>query len=288
MLGCTAAALASSTAFVATASSWWAAVKRIYVEPESTSSNPAAARTDVAHNLATAAGSRDIPAAVVASGIFRKTESEVMCRLIGHMRPVRFGPGHVAFAQGDPEGALYVITSGKVKVVYRHPGGREVVLNVLGASDIFGEVTPFDCGPREVTAIALTEVDAVAIERHQLLEWITECPEVINQIGRLLARRADVMNDCLIDFACTDPTYRITRRLLLLGKRFGQKEGDVVRVAHGLTPEEVALFAGVDRETVAATLRDFGNRGWIRFTDGCLVIVDGHALASLCAQGNCD
>ncbi len=192
-----------------------------------------------------AAVSGDVEGAVIASGIFRKTDPVVVSNLIKHMRPVRFAAGHVVFAQGDPGGPLFMITSGKVKVVYRHTDGREAVLNVLGASEVCGEVTPFDCGPREVTVTALTEVDAVAIERHQLLAWMAECPEVIHQIGRLLARRADVMTNCLIDFACPNPRYRIARRLLLLGKRFGRKDGDVVRVEHDLTLEEASLFAGV-------------------------------------------
>ena len=48
-----------------------------------------------------------------------------------------------------------------------------------------------------------------------------------------------------------DPACRIAKRLLLLGKRFGRKEGDVVGVVHDLTLEEISLFAGVAPETIA-------------------------------------
>ena len=235
-----------------------------------------------------AAVPRDVEGAVITSGIFRKTNPSDVSALIKHIRPVRFPPGHVVFAQGDPAGALFMIASGKVKVVYRHTDGREAVLNVFGASELFGEVTPFDCGPREVTATALTEVRAVAIERHQLLAWMAECSEVINQIMRLLARRAEVMTNCLMDFRCTNPTHRVARRLLLLGKRFGRKEGEVVRVVHDLTLEEISLYAGVAPKAIAATLRDFRDRGWIRFENGSLLIVDGQGLASFSTEVRSD
>jgi CRP/FNR family cyclic AMP-dependent transcriptional regulator len=133
----------------------------------------------------------------------------------------------------------------------------------------------------------VTEVLAVAVERQQLLAWLAEFPEVIHQIMRLLARRADVMTECLIDFACSNPTYRIARRLLLLGKRFGRQEGEVVRVMHDLTLKDISSFAGVPTWTVAATLRDFSDRGFIRFEDGALVIVDGQGLASLSEGVSC-
>jgi CRP-like cAMP-binding protein len=197
------------------------------------------------------------------------------------MRPLRFATGHVVFAQGDPGGALFMIASGKVKVVYRHTDGREALLNVLGPSEVFGEVTPFDCGPREVTVTAMTELCVVAIERRQLLAWMAEFPEVIHQIMRLLARRADVMAETLTDLACDDPTYRVARRLLMLGKRFGRREGEVTRVVHDLTVDEFSLFAGEPRKIVIATLHDFEERGWIRFSEGSLLIVNCQGLASV-------
>jgi CRP-like cAMP-binding protein len=222
--------------------------------------------------------------ALIASGIFGKSDADVVSELTEHLLPVGFPPGHVVFAQGDPGSCLYMIASGKVKVAYRHADGREVVINIVGASDVFGEVTPFDYGTREFTATAVTEVCAVAIDRDQLLAWIAECPEIIHQIMRLLARRADAMTKYLVDSVFADPSYRVAKRLLLLGRRFGRRDGDVVRVVHDLTAEEISLFAGVAHETVDATLRDFRDRGWIRFEDRRLEIVDGQAMAALPAR----
>jgi CRP/FNR family transcriptional regulator, cyclic AMP receptor protein len=232
----------------------------------------------------TAALHGDKRQALIASGIFGKTDSHLVSALIEHVRPVCLSPGHVVFAQGDPGSCLYIIASGRVKLTYRHIDGKEVVLNIVGVSDIFGEVTPFDYGTREFTATTVTEVCAVAIERNQLLAWMAECPEIIYQIMRLMARRADVLTNCVVDFVLADPAYRIARRLLLLGKRFGRREGEVVRVMHALTLDEISLFAGVAPEAVDATLRDFRARGWIRFEDNRLEIVDGQGLAALPAR----
>jgi CRP/FNR family transcriptional regulator, cyclic AMP receptor protein len=226
----------------------------------------------------------DVQQTLITSGIFGKTDVDVVSALTQHLLPVRFPPGHVVFAQGDPGNCLYMIASGKVKLAYRHGDGREVVFNIVGAPDVFGEVAPFDYGTREFTATAVTEVCAVAIERDQLFAWMSECPHVIHQIMRLLARHAEVMTKSLADLVFADPPYRVARRLLLLSRRFGRRYGDVVRVAHDLTLEEISLLAGVSPETVDATLRDFRDRGWIRLEDSCLEIVDGQGLATLPAR----
>ena len=282
-------ALASSVAFIATTSSWWALVRRVRIRSELARPSRNVLQTNTVDTMSagtrpTGALRRDVRQALIRSGIFGKTDADVLSALIEHMRPVRFSPGHVVFAQGDPGSCLYIIASGRVKLTYRHIDGKEVVLNIVGVSDIFGEVTPFDYGTREFTATAVTEVCAVAIERDQLLAWMAECPEIIYQIMRLLARRADVLTNCVVDFVLADPAYRIARRLLLLGKRFGRREGEVVRVMHDLTLDEISLFAGVTPEAVDATLCDFRARGWIRFEDNCLEIVDGQGLAAVPAR----
>jgi CRP/FNR family transcriptional regulator, cyclic AMP receptor protein len=284
-----ATALASSVACIATTSSWWAAVRRAYVTSEQDRPNPKALQPRAIDAMSSVTNPsaevyRDAQQALIASGIFRKANPDVVAALSRGTRPVCFPPGHVVFAQGDPGGCLYMIVSGRVKVAYRHIDGGEIVLNLVGASDMFGELTLFDCGTREVTATAVTEVCAMAIERDQVLAWMAECPEIIHQMMRLLARHADVLTNCLADFVLADPAYRVARRLLSLGKRFGRREGEVVRVMHDLTLDEIALFAGVAPEAVDATVRNFRDRGWIRFEDNCLEILDRQGLASLLAR----
>src|SRR5262249_52499087 len=109
-------------------------------------------------------------------------------------------------------------------------------------------------------------------------------PEIGHQVMRLLARRADVLAGAMADFAFADPTHRLAHRLLLLSKRFGTRIGDVVRVEHDLTLEEISQYAGVATETVGAKLRDLEERGWIRLRGDCLEILDAHGLAALASE----
>lgn len=201
--------------------------------------------------------------------------------MIEHLEPVSFSAGEVIFAEGDTGTCLYLIVCGKVKVAYRHAEGRHVVLNIVGATDLFGETTPFDDGVRAFTATAVTDVAAMPIERDQLVAWMARCPEISLQIMRLLVRRAEAMTGNLLDFAFTDARYRIARRLLVLGQRFGRQEGDVVQIKHDLTLDEFALYAGTDPETVREVMGDFRDRGWIRFEGNHTEIVDGHSLTEV-------
>ena len=48
---------------------------------------------------------------------------------------------HTVFAEGERGDRLYIIASGKVKIVRRSPDGRENLLTIMGPPDMFGELS---------------------------------------------------------------------------------------------------------------------------------------------------
>jgi hypothetical protein len=99
------------------------------------------------------------------AGIFQEVEPGADAALTSQLSPVDFPRAHAVFAQGDPGDCLYVIISGKIKISNRSPAGQASLLAVLGPSDMFGELSVFDPGPRTSSAITITQVHAVKIGR---------------------------------------------------------------------------------------------------------------------------
>jgi CRP/FNR family cyclic AMP-dependent transcriptional regulator len=241
----------------------------------------AVSRTNEAKLQPQGPGSSDVRQALIASGLFSRTSTDAVEALSKQVKSEQFTARCVVGTHGDFGGRTYVIISGKVMVSYRRPDGCEVVLKILGPGEIFGAITLFDPDSQETSVTTLTEVGAVRIERDQLLRWMAELPEVSDQVLRLFARWANAATNRFIDFAYADAQERIASRLLFLRRRFGRREGDVVRVVHDLTLKDFSLLAGVPAKAIVATLRDFADRGWIRLEDDSVLIVDGQALASV-------
>jgi CRP/FNR family transcriptional regulator, cyclic AMP receptor protein len=223
----------------------------------------------------------DVYQALIASGVFSKIDPVRVFAASERLEPLRFSPGAVMDAQSDYGGRIYVIISGRVKVVHRRLDGNEMVLTILGPSEIYGAIALFDPGACEIAGTALTEVVAVPIECDRFLSWVAESPEFSEQLLRLFARWVKASTNSLVDFAFADAESRVANQVLCLRKRFGQREGEAVRVTHELTLEDFSNLVGVPPETVDDTLRRFELRGWIRLEDKSLVVVDAHALASV-------
>lgn len=218
---------------------------------------------------------------LVRAGIFQGVEPSAVTALSEQLRPVDFPRGHTVFAEGEPGDRLYIIISGKVKIGRRSPDGRENLLAIMGPSDMFGELSIFDPGPRTSGATTITGVRAVSMDRDALAAWIQDRPEIAAQLLRVLARRLRRTNTNLTDLILIDVPGRVAKQLLQLAQRFGTQQGDALRVTHDLTQEEIAQLVGASRETVNKALADFAHRGWIRCEGKSVWISDSDRLARL-------
>jgi CRP/FNR family cyclic AMP-dependent transcriptional regulator len=228
-----------------------------------------------------AAPLRSTVAEVLANaGLFRGIDADAVTTLTRQLKPVNFRRGHTVFVEGQPGDLMYIIVDGKVKIGRRTVDGRENLLAVLGPSDVFGELSVFDSGPRTSTVTAVTAVTALSMDRDALRTWMTAHPEIGEQLLRVLARRLRDTNDNLADLIFTDVPGRVAKLLLALAQRFGVPDGaDAIRVAHDLTQEELAQLVGASRETVNKALAEFVERGWIRLQGKCVVVLDRARLA---------
>lgn len=224
------------------------------------------------------------------AGIFQGVDHDAVTTLTRELKPVNFRRGHTVFVEGEPGDLMYIIVTGKVKIGRRTRDGRENLLAVLGPSDVFGELSVFDSGPRTSTVTAVTAVSTLSMDRDALRTWMRAHPEIGEQLLRVLARRLRDTNDNLADLIFTDVPGRVAKLLLQLALRFGVANGaesgapdgaerEAIRVEHDLTQEELAQLVGASRETVNKALAEFVERGWIRLQGKGVIVLDRPRLA---------
>ncbi len=217
-------------------------------------------------------------AVLTRAGLFHTVDPAVEAELTTHLAGVHFSGRQQIFADGEPGDQLYIITCGMVKLARRCPDGRSHLMAIAGPSEMFGELSLCDPGPRTATATALTDVDALAMGREAFQAWIAAHPQIGEQLLRLLARRMRRTENDLSDLIFTDVAARIAKHLLRLSQKFGVQHNGVMHLTHNLTQEELAQLIGTSRETVNKVLADFAGHGWIRLDRQSMLIIDSDAL----------
>ncbi len=214
------------------------------------------------------------------AGIFQGVEPEARQALVATMSWQNLPRGGTVFAEGEQGDSVYIVLAGKIKIGRQATDGRENMLAVMGPSDMFGELSVFDPGPRTATATAVTDVRLARLRHADLRSWMRDRPQIAEQLLQVLARRLRRTNDALADLIFTDVPGRVAKNLLQMAQRFAQRQPDgTVRLTHDLTQEELAQLVGASRETVNKALADFASRGWLRLEGKSVVLLDERRLA---------
>ena len=107
-----------------------------------------------------------------------------------------YNDGEVVIGEGMLSRTMYVMQSGKAKVV-RSYGEKEMELAMLGEGDIFGEMSLFDASPRSATVIVIGEARILAIEHEGLLKRIQTDPTLAFRIIKQMSQRIRKLNSRL-------------------------------------------------------------------------------------------
>jgi CRP/FNR family cyclic AMP-dependent transcriptional regulator len=211
--------------------------------------------------------------------LFAALDAESAASLEATLTTRTLARGHVVFREGDDGDRLFVILDGKVKISRAAADGRENLLAVLGAAEMFGELSLFDPGPRTASATAVTAATLASLDHDDLRPLLIERPGVAVALLKTLAQRLRRTNEAMADLVFTDVPGRVAKALLDLAAKFGVPEDGATRVRHDLTQEELAQLVGASRETVNKALSEFAHRGWLRIEGRSVLLLDPERLA---------
>ena len=153
------------------------------------------------------------------------------------------------FAQGDDADAVFYIKTGKVKVAVLSKDGKEAVVALLGPDEFAGEGCLLGQPKRLATASAITECEAMRVQKSEIQRVIHDEPAFSQMfMSHILARNARVEED-LVDQLFNSTEKRLARLLLLLAN-FG-KEGRAEPIIAKISQEVLAEMIGTTRSRVS-------------------------------------
>ena len=116
--------------------------------------------------------------------LFAETPDELLAEVAELLTEVELPAGEAVFSKGEPGDSLYIVVSGQVRV---HDG--EYTLNLLGESEVFGEMALLEPEPRMASVTAETDALLLRLDGEPFFELIDTRSEVARGIIRVLSRR---------------------------------------------------------------------------------------------------
>lgn len=174
----------------------------------------------------------------------------------------------IVITEGEFTRSLYVILSGRVKVYLDDENGKELVLDVKGPGEYFGEMA-LDDGPRSASVATLEPCQFAVISAADFKAVLTEQPEIALQVITNLIRMTRGLNENVRSLALLDVYGRVARMLLELAVEQG---GNQV-LPEKLTQQEMASKVGTSREVINRILRDLITGGYIKIEEKRITII---------------
>ena len=189
--------------------------------------------------------------------LFAELDPEELAKVssVSQMRSV--GKDVAIFHAGDPADAVFTVARGKVKVVVTSSDGREFILTVLGAGQVFGEMALIEEAPRSASVITATAVELVVISREDFHHLLATEPRISRKLLAILSRRLRRANTKMESLAYMDVAGRLARYLLDLARDHGQRLGNGWVVVRRPTHSDIAHSIGTTRETVSRLINEF-------------------------------
>lgn len=164
----------------------------------------------------------------------------------------------VLIREGDEAGSLFLIKSGRMRVISEDDRGRQVVIDDHVAGGFVGEFA-LDGGPRSATVIAIEPSEVIEVDREAAIQAMVDHPEVAWALVEELIFRSRKATENLKSLALFDVYGRIVRLLASMAVPDGARQ----RVANTLTQVEIARRVGASRDMVSLIMRDLTTGGYL-------------------------
>jgi CRP-like cAMP-binding protein len=211
--------------------------------------------------------------------LFSDLGPEVIDCLSGMATTRALRAGEILFQVGDPGDALYGVRRGEIRIETGTEAGRRIVLNSLGAGDLFGEIALLDGRERTADAVAAVASEVFVLRRSDLLAYLRREPDVAVRLIGLLCSRIRYIAGQMTELATLSLGVRLARRLTILAEDFGNE----IQISQ----EQLGAFVGGTRESVNRQLQVWRRAGLLDLRRGCVVLRDAEALARAAQESPC-
>ena len=186
----------------------------------------------------------------------------------------QYPAGASLYLEGDSCSTVIVVVSGRVKVFSLTEHGEEIMLAVRGPGALLGELSAVDGAPRSASVAALEPVVALVVPIAAFVEFLRGHGDAAIALLQLVTGKLRDSDRKRVEAAAYDIPARVARRLVEMADRFGEPEGQGVRIAVALTQDELAGWVGASREAVAKALRVLRDRGFVTTGRRTMTVLD--------------
>ena len=201
--------------------------------------------------------------------------------VLSHGRRRVLNRGQTLFSQGTTPEGIYLVESGRVRVFYNAPSGREITLaywnpgNFVGGPDIFGN------SPHLWSGVAVLNSSVLQLPGKALRDLVMKIPALGIGLIEGLAFKGKCYSAMAQMLGTRSVTERLAHLLLHLVDAYGIREADGILIGAGFTHADLAHMVGATRQWITMSLKRFQDQGVVMCRKSQIIVCRVDALRVL-------
>lgn len=187
--------------------------------------------------------------------------------------------GDFLFHQGDPARALYVLTSGRVKLMQYTPEGQQVIIRYIGPGETFAVLAVLREGDYPIAAQVVQDCVALAWNRAVMKQLMDAIPRLERNALSIMADRVREFQDRVRELSTERVERRIARALLRLTRQAGREVSEGVLIDMPLSRQDLAEMSGTTLFTASRTLKEWEAQGVVKCGRARVTVISADKLA---------
>lgn len=212
--------------------------------------------------------------------LFSTFSEQQLNSVLAYVQHRRYPRNALIVRAGDETDALYIILSGRVKVLIQDDQGHEVILSMMGSHEFFGEMGLLDDQPRSASVEALEPCEMLRLSKAGFVTCMKDNFDLAMRIIRNLVRRLRDADRKIESLALIDVYGRVARLLIDMAEEI---DGKWV-VQHAPPKQEIARMIGASREMVSRVVKDLQEKGLIRAERRKILLLDRQTMGDRSAS----
>lgn len=211
---------------------------------------------------------------------FAKFTANDIANIEPYFQEYKFARNQYLFWEGDPATRMFVIKSGRVKLLKASASGRDMVLEVMVPGQICGGGALFAEYHRN-GAQAVEPTSAYGLTRESYDRILAKYPQIARGIINYLGSKLMDAHDVIISLVSSKVESRIASVIVRLCENHGTPTNDGILINIRLTRRDIADIVGSTVETTIRTISKFQKKGYLSTISGRLLVKNLEAFKKM-------
>lgn len=181
------------------------------------------------------------------TGFFENLSPESVKALSEICMPRQVVKKEVLFFEGEPGNSVFILVTGSIQVHKTDRNGKEIVIKVLKAGEMFGEVILFEKDAYPATAVALKNSTLYVLPKNRFISLLKENHEFSEDFFITLMKKLKYLTDMIRHLSSHDVEERL---FMFLEEQYGKKE----TIHPHISKKDIAAAISATPETLSRLL----------------------------------